>query len=168
MHTSHLSSRRGRSDTGKGSFEWSNQISKSIVWILSNTATSVKHADNSGAANSRSVDDLQETRVLFSVLPVFVLAPQQQSWNHFSVAQLNSIYSSFLALLEDPRRGLLPLSKVVSLLRSQGLSNEKVAYACAKFFDVDGNWQVSKKHARCTCWINSQHFAHASFPSMLM
>jgi len=66
----------------------------------------------------------------------------EQPWNHFEVGQLKQILDAFTALLEDPRRGVIPISALTQIIRKSGVADEHVAHACAKFFDVDGNYQV--------------------------
>ncbi len=66
----------------------------------------------------------------------------EQPWNHFSVAQLTHLYDTFAALLANPQRGVLPISSLASIIRANGVDDEHVAHACARFFDLDGNWQV--------------------------
>lgn len=54
--------------------------------------------------------------------------------NHFTLAQLETIFAAFRELLTDKSRGVIPLSQVVQLYHAAGLRDEKVAFACAKFF----------------------------------
>jgi hypothetical protein len=66
----------------------------------------------------------------------------EQSWNKFSVGELMQMQERFCSLLDDPRRGVIPISVLTTILRKAGVDDEHVAHACAKFFDLDGNYQV--------------------------
>jgi len=66
----------------------------------------------------------------------------EQSWNKFTVAELMQMQERFCSLLDDPRRGVIPISALTTILRKAGVDDEHVAHACAKFFDLDGNYQV--------------------------
>jgi len=66
----------------------------------------------------------------------------EQEWNRLSVAQLDQLYGAFSSLLSNPKRGAIPLTSLAGIIRAAGVSDDRVALACAKFFDRDGNWQV--------------------------
>jgi Ca2+-binding EF-hand superfamily protein len=66
----------------------------------------------------------------------------EQEWNHFTIQQLTQLYDIFAKLLDNPRRGVLPISALTSIIRANGIEDDHVAHACARFFDMDGNWQV--------------------------
>lgn len=65
----------------------------------------------------------------------------ESSSNRFDLPQLEAIFASFQKLLTDPRRGLVPLSDLAQLYKAGGVSDERVALSCARFWD-DGNGQV--------------------------
>lgn len=66
----------------------------------------------------------------------------EASWNKFDIAQLEAIYSAFIALLSNPKRGVLPLSSLAGIIRAAGVVDDRVALSCAKFFDADANCQI--------------------------
>ena len=66
----------------------------------------------------------------------------EQEWNHFTIPQLTQLYDIFSKLLDQPRRGVLPISALTQIIRRSGVSDEQVAHACARFFDLDGNCQL--------------------------
>lgn len=63
--------------------------------------------------------------------------------NSFSVAELEKIYAAFLALLPNKKRGVLPISTLTQIIRETGVEDEKVALACAQFFDLNQDCQVN-------------------------
>lgn len=63
--------------------------------------------------------------------------------NSFSVAELEKIYAAFSALLPNKKRGVLPISTLTQIIRETGVDDEKVALACAQFFDLNNDAQVN-------------------------
>ena len=51
--------------------------------------------------------------------------------------------AAFSALLPNKKRGVLPISTLTQVIRETGVEDEKVALACAQFFDVNQDCQVN-------------------------